>query len=414
MVKFECARKNCKGTQRNKDYTSVAASYLLAHEIKPGWTRICQQCYKAALATRTAAETQRHTRSGHEQVLPPVHHFNRRNEAEFLGAENQSMSRRSSKSRDTSPEAQPKNVSKGVNQSSKPSEPEAVEVILNQNDVQFNLFRSESSSSSSSSRYRFWPPSRDRTEGSPPSSSGVDVPLFAPPVLPALPSRIEPSPPLHPPKTPPPPAEANSISLSLPPAATGSPSSVECAAGDAPPTERTRTGVTNEDGVSRGEEVSVSGEVEAAGAAALLLLSLLVGGSGAEPPCPELDTGRVKSWRHMGQQRLTLSQPLKHCPWNRCLQGVCRISFPLSKGSMQIGHAFASPSSSALSRSWSSFSSESVATTRHCSRVPTGAASEVDKAPCLMSMTKMAVESEVKMQAMASTNPVHTKRLTER
>jgi hypothetical protein len=150
MEKFECARKNCKGTQRNKDYTSVAASYLLAHEIKPGWTRICSPCYKAALATRTAAETQRHTRSGHEQVLPPVHHFNRRNEAEFLGGEHQSMSRRSSKSRDSSPEAQQKSVSKGVNQSSKPSEPEAVEVILNQNDVQFNLFRSESSSRSSS------------------------------------------------------------------------------------------------------------------------------------------------------------------------------------------------------------------------------------------------------------------------
>ena len=134
MVKFECARKNCKGTQRNKDYTSVAASYLLAHEIKPGWTRICKQCCKAVCDARTAAENQRQTRSGSEQVLTPVHHFNRRTEADFLGDEYQSMS-----------------VSKGANQSSKPSEPEAVEVILNQNDVQFNLFGSESSSSSSSS-----------------------------------------------------------------------------------------------------------------------------------------------------------------------------------------------------------------------------------------------------------------------
>jgi len=92
MVKFECARKNCKGTQRNKDYTSVAASYLLAHEIKPGWTRICKQCCKAVCDARTAAENQRQTRSGSEQVLTPVHHFNRRTEADFLGDEYQSMS----------------------------------------------------------------------------------------------------------------------------------------------------------------------------------------------------------------------------------------------------------------------------------------------------------------------------------
>jgi len=118
----------------------------------------------------------------------------------------------------------------------------------------------------------------------------------------------------------------------------------------------------------------------------------------------------VKSWRHMGQQRETFSHPARHGPWNKCLQGVKRTSLSGPKTSMQIGQVWASPSWSGARSSSSSGEGLSVCTTRHTSRVPDGAALLVTKAPERMRTTKMAVEREVMMHAIASAKPVHAKR----
>jgi hypothetical protein len=75
------------------------------------------------------------------------------------------------------------------------------------------------------------------------------------------------------------------------------------------------------------------------------------------------------------------------------------------------GSSFSSGARSALS---SLDAVSAVFTTLHKSKVPVGAAFEVDRAPLRTSMTKIAVLMEVMMQARAKTKPVHANRATDR
>lgn len=118
----------------------------------------------------------------------------------------------------------------------------------------------------------------------------------------------------------------------------------------------------------------------------------------------------MKSWRHMGQQRDTFNHPARQGPWNKCLQGVKRTSLSGPKISMQMGHVCASPSWSGARSSSSSGEGLSVWTTRHTFKVPVGAALLVVKAPERMRTTKIAVERDVAMQAIARAKPTHAKR----